>query len=180
MDEQQFRSDLSKLTATILKGEWPDPESRLGDVIAHMAKNNLLLTRKKEDFPDIRGAFLLSDEARDYLNALQTEKLTHCRLCYHKNTENQCDFHKRYIFSKNADNYRQEYVQFLNSEMGIISFVELYYTFLSIDFWNITAKILFRDLTGFDSVKELLDNYNYTSDENVDSVNVKTMDTDDD
>lgn len=180
MDEQQFCSDLSKLTAIILKDDWPHPESRLGDVIAHMAKNNLLLKRKRDEYPEIRGAFSLSNEARDYLNALQTEKLTHCRLCYHKDNKNQCDFHKRYIFTKNVNEYRNEYVQFLNSEMGIISFVELYYTFLSIDLWKITAQILFRDLTGFSSVKELLDNYNYTTDENVDSANVETMDTDDD
>ncbi|AIU41263.1 ac34 [Sucra jujuba nucleopolyhedrovirus] len=181
MDEQEFRSDLANLTATILKGEWPDPEARLGDVIAHMAKENLLLTRKKTSVPGLRGAFELSSEARDYLNALQTEKFTHCRLCYHMNSNNTCQFHKKYMFNKPSsqpDNTASsEYVDFLNSEMGIISYVELYYTYLSLDFWKLTAKFLFRDLTGFDSVKSLLEYYSYNCDDSADKTNVETMDT---
>ncbi|AKR17342.2 hypothetical protein [Urbanus proteus nucleopolyhedrovirus] len=144
-----------------------------------MSKNKLLLTRKRDEDFNIDDTIELSEESRQYLNALQTEKLYHCRLCYHKNEKNRCDFHKKYIFDKDQVKEYDAYVNFLNSEMGIISFVELYYTYLAVDFWSHTASILFKDLTSFKCIKDLLHFYNYSCDDNVDILHYTTMDFDD-
>ncbi|QHB21710.1 ac34 [Artaxa digramma nucleopolyhedrovirus] len=175
----QFRADLARLTATILDNKPPHPDARLGDVIAHMSRNKLLLKNKKDENFDIAESVVLSDEAVAYLNALQTEKLYHCRTCYHKNAKNKCAFHAKYIFDKNRNENETEYINFLNSEMGIISFVELYYTYLCIDFWNITAEFVLDDLTGFKSVESLLNYYNYSCLKDVDTPVVNLMNVDD-
>jgi hypothetical protein len=180
-----FHSDLKQLTdkilvsmppASSLSTTTPRPEPKLGDVIQHMGRNKLLLRRKKDDDFTIDEINSLSDATRDYLNALQLEKFYHCRLCYNKNEELRCDFHKKYIFNNQSSSKDNEvYIQFLNSEMGIISFVELYYSYLSVPFWKLNAQFLFRDLTGFSSIKELLTFYNYDCADDVDIVAFETM-----
>nr|WUR10778.1 hp [Calliteara abietis nucleopolyhedrovirus] len=175
-----FRDDLAQLTRTIVQNKQVASDFHLGDVLAQMCVNKRLLTRLKEDNFDIVEGFELSNEARAYLNALQGEKLKHCRHCYHKNAHRRCEFHKKYIFEKNPNEHYSEYVSFLNSEMGVISFVELYYTYLCLDFWRATAVILFRDLTGFDNVKTLLTEHGYACADDVDVPCVDAMDIDDD
>ncbi|AOL56745.1 hypothetical protein [Chrysodeixis includens nucleopolyhedrovirus] len=157
----------------------PSPPPKLGDVLQHMGRNKLLLKRKKDDDFSIEEINILSDEARDYLNALQLEKFYHCRLCYHKNAELRCDFHRKYVFDQSSDAKNSAYIEFLNSEMGVISFVELYYSYLSVPFWKLNAQFLFRDLTGFSSIKELLTFYNYECLDDVDDVSFETMDEED-
>jgi Protein of unknown function (DUF1247) len=172
-----FRADLAQLTKKILNNQPPDPDSKLGDIILYLNENKLLLTRKKDENFEIKESIDLSVETRDYLNALQTEKFNHCRLCYHKDQNLVCDFHKKYIFTKDSLQYHDEYTNFLNSEMGIISMVELYYTYMTVDFWRITGQYIFRDLTGFMSVKSLLQHYNYPYKANVDEPAIECMDT---
>ncbi|AGR56776.1 ac34 [Hemileuca sp. nucleopolyhedrovirus] len=177
-NDDNFAQDLARLTIEILNGKSVDPESKLGDIISYMGRNKLLLTRKKEEMFDIKETIELCDETRVYLNVLQTEKLKHCRLCYQKDDQYRCEFHKKYIFNKDSMQYYDEYVDFLNSDMGIISFVELYYSYMNVEFWKITGKFIFRDLTGFDSVKALLEHYNHTSKDDVDEPSIESMDTD--
>ncbi|AXS67690.1 ac34-like protein [Cryptophlebia peltastica nucleopolyhedrovirus] len=174
-----FRRDLKKLTATITKDCPVNPDSKLGDVVQYLGAHGLLLQRKKDDNFDIKVVLEVSDETRDYLNALQTEKFEHCRLCYHRNDQTRCDFHKKYIFTKNEKENYEEYIEFLNSEMGIISFIELYYTYLSLEFWKANAQILLRDLTGFSSLKELLTYYGHNVADDVDQANIQSMDVGD-
>ncbi|ACO53499.1 unknown [Euproctis pseudoconspersa nucleopolyhedrovirus] len=175
----QFREDLARLTSKILNNQSPDPNAKLGDVLAHMSKNKLLLRKKKDENFDIAESIILSDETIAYLNALQTEKLYHCRLCYHKNAVDKCSFHTKYIFDKDQNKHYAEYVDFLNSEMGIISYVELYYTYLCVDFWNVTAEFVLEDLTGFKNVESLLKYYDHPCLQDVDTPAVNLMNTDD-
>ncbi|QWO71602.1 AC34-like protein [Orgyia pseudotsugata single capsid nuclopolyhedrovirus] len=178
----QFREDLAQLTRTILDGKPPDLDSHLGDVIANMSVNKRLLKRIKDENFDIAESLELSSEAREYLNALQTEKLRHCRQCYYKSDYNRCNFHQKYILNTNNTangNSSEDYINFMNSEMGVISFIELYYTYLCLDFWKPTAIFLLRDLTGYDSIKSLLTEHGYTCADDVDSPCVYAMDVDD-
>ncbi|QYC92738.1 AC34 [Trabala vishnou gigantina nucleopolyhedrovirus] len=190
----EFRKDIKMLTDTIIANNaatttttttlTPTPtttpiiDSKLGDVLEFMGRNGLLLRRKKDENFCINETIHLSDETRIYLNTLQTEKLYHCRMCYHKNSSSQCWFHKKYIFDKNPDSDEDDYTTFLNSEMGIVSYVELYYSYLSVEFWRVAAKFLFRDLTGFDNVKSLLEYYNYECAEDADLPAIILMDCD--
>jgi hypothetical protein len=170
-----FDSDLRRLIDKIVAAHPISPESRLGDIIQEMGRKKLLLVRLKDDNFGIDESINISDTSRDYLNLLQTEKLSACRLCYHKNDDNRCEFHKKYV-DIDMPNSGDDYDKFLNSDMGVISFVELYYTYLGMDFWKPTAVFLFRDLTGFSSIKEMMIHYNYPFDENVDSVPIESMD----
>ncbi|AKC91737.1 ac34 [Lambdina fiscellaria nucleopolyhedrovirus] len=153
-------------------------EPKLGNALQNMASSKQLLKRKLIDAPEhLRKVSLLSNEARDYLNALQIEKMASCHTCYHKNANNaRCEFHKKYLFNANADDNvvhsnDDNYAQFVISEMGIISFIELYYTYLRLnDFWRPTALMLMRDLTGYSSVCSVLRNCGYETDENVDKI----------
>lgn len=163
-----FISDLAELTRTITANNGINANSRLGDAIQYLGSNGLLLRNKKDEDFNIHETIALSDTARDYLNALQTEKLFHCRLCYHKNDEARCDFHKKYIFKLDPKQHHDEYIDYLNTEMGIISFVELYYTYLNLDFWKMAGQLIFKDLTGFSSVRELLKHYSYECSDDVD------------
>lgn len=177
----EFRSDLAALTAKILMKHPLDPNSRLGDILQNMSENNMLLLKKRDEIFDIKDTNKLSEETRVYLNLLQTEKLNHCRQCYNKTDaqEVRCWFHKKYIFDKCQTKFYHEYVDFLNSEMGIISFVELYYVYLALDdVWKHNAPILLDKLTGFKSIKSLLSHYNYECEEAADTSNVECMDTD--
>ncbi|AAZ38302.1 ORF-136 [Agrotis segetum nucleopolyhedrovirus A] len=174
----EFLADVQAQITKITANHTPDPKSRLGDVLQHMGRNGLLLQRKKDEDFSINETIELSDTVRDYLNVLQTEKLSTCRLCYHNDDNVRCDFHKKYIFTKNPKTHYDEYVAFLNSEMGIISFVELYYSYMSVQFWKMASLMMMRDLTGFSSIKELLTYYNYECDEDVDVVPYETMDCD--
>lgn len=176
--KEEFCRDLAELMQTINKPA--DPASRLGDVLQSMGFNKLLYARKKDDNFDIDDVICLSEETRQYLNVLQTEKLYHCRFCYDKNDELRCSFHKKYLFNKDMTQNYDEYIAFLNSDMGVISFIELYYTYLSLEFWKANAQILLRDLTGFSTIKSLLEYYNYETSDDVDAPCVHTMDTDDD
>ncbi|ABI35704.1 hypothetical protein [Ectropis obliqua nucleopolyhedrovirus] len=176
----RFCHDLSQLTNTLMSKVSQEElsASKLGDIVLDLNEKKMLLKRKKDENFDIKESIVLSDEVRRYLNVLQIEKFQHCRLCYNKDDSQRCDFHRRYIFCKDPLTSYDEYMEFLNSEMGIISFVELYYSYLSVEFWRPTAKFLFRDLTGFDGVKDLLREYKYAADENVDRIDVQTMDMD--
>ncbi|AIZ48690.1 asb133 [Agrotis segetum nucleopolyhedrovirus B] len=174
--DKEFQADLKDHIDKITTNHAPDPKSRLGDVIQHMGRNSLLLQRKKDEDFSINLTHAISDVSRDYLNLLQTEKLSECRLCYHNDDSKRCEFHKKYIFTKDPKVYADEYVNFLNSEMGIISFVELYYSYLSVPFWRMASVTMMRDLTGFSSIKELLTYYNYECDEDVDVVPYEIMD----
>lgn len=175
-----FHSDLVQLTAKIMDKsvfQNVEYEPRLGDVLQDMGRNKLLFRRLKDNNFAINETHLLSNEARDYLNALQIEKFYTCRLCYHVNEANRCDFHKKYVplsllNKKNND----EYYNFLNTEMGSISFIETYYSFLSTQQWKFASVILLRDLTECSSIKELLNSYNYACDDGVDTVDFETMD----
>nr|QGX02398.1 maco-A 153 [Mamestra configurata nucleopolyhedrovirus A]WRQ96389.1 maco-153 [Mamestra configurata nucleopolyhedrovirus A]WRQ96558.1 maco-A 153 [Mamestra configurata nucleopolyhedrovirus A] len=172
----EFCRDLEQHTARITAKCPVDPNSRLGDVIQHMGRNKLLLKRKKDDDFSIAESIELSEAARLYLNALQTERMSSCRLCYHNDDSFRCEFHKKYIFTKNHMENNDEYVQFLNSDMGIISYVELYYVYLGISTWRIIASNRLKDLTDFSSIKELLTFYNYDCDDDADKVPDETMD----
>ncbi|QEI03484.1 hypothetical protein [Spodoptera cosmioides nucleopolyhedrovirus] len=190
--QQQFAADLQALIDRIKQKPPPPPPlptdsaaanvspppspSRLGDVIQHMGRNGLLLQRKKDDNFDINETIDISDVARDYLNLLQTEKMSTCRLCYHNDETSRCEFHKKYIFTKDPKAHYDDYVNFLNSEMGVISFIELYYTYLGVSSWKIVSLMMMRDLTGFSSIRELLTYYNYECSDDVDSVPYETMD----
>jgi hypothetical protein len=176
LNTEEFCRDLELLTTRITEKSPIDPNSHLGDVIQHMGRNKLLLKRKKDEDFAIAESIDLSETARLYLNALQTEKLATCRLCYHNDDSFRCEFHKKYIFTKNATEHSDEYVQFLNSDMGIISFVELYYVYLGVPSWKLTSLIMMRDLTDFSSIKELLTYYNYDCADDVDKLPYETMD----
>jgi hypothetical protein len=184
MEAQQFTADLQALIDRVNQQQQqqsPDagaaePPPRLGDVIQHLGRNGLLLQRKKDENFDINETIDISDVARDYLNLLQTEKMSSCRLCYHNDETLRCDFHKKYIFNKNPKEHYDDYVNFLNSEMGVISFVELYYTYLGVSSWRIVSLMMMRDLTGFSSIRELLTYYNYECSDDVDTVPYETMD----
>ncbi|ABM45835.1 unknown protein [Spodoptera frugiperda multiple nucleopolyhedrovirus] len=176
MSSQEFINDLQALIDRVSAKHKPDPNSKLGDVIQHMGRNGLLLQRKKEDDFSIDEKIEISDTARDYLNLLQTEKLSECRLCYHNDDTSRCDFHRKYIFTKDPKQYYDDYVNFLNSEMGIISFVELYYTYLAVSTYKIVSLMMMRDLTNFSSVRELLTYYNYECANDIDVVPYETMD----
>ncbi|AUV65399.1 hypothetical protein [Alphabaculovirus myunipunctae] len=173
LNADEFRRDIAEQTRRIGP---VSADSRLGDVLQHMGRNKLLLQRKRDDDFAINELHEISDETRLYLNALQTEKLASCRLCYHNDDSLRCDFHRKYIFTKDVKQYGDEYVEFLNSEMGIVSFVELYYTYLSVPFWKLTALMMMRDLTNFSSIRELLTFYNYECTDNVDEAPIETMD----
>ncbi|BAC67269.1 hypothetical protein AhnVgp018 [Adoxophyes honmai nucleopolyhedrovirus] len=175
----EFRRDLQLHTERIVADSPIDPKSRLGDIIQYLAKHNLLLQRKKDENFDIKNDLEISDETKIYLNALQTEKMYHCRQCYYKNGT-KCDFHAKYIFTNDEKNNYDEYINFLNSEMGIISFIELYYTYLGLDMWKITAQIMLKDLTGFETVTKLLRHYDYEVSDDADEPRVTPMDMDDD
>jgi len=175
----QFLMDLKNLTDSITDNKGPDAESKLGTLLQQMSRTGLLLQRKKNEDFSIES-IVLSDITKDYLNALQTEKMYKCRFCYYKNDDKRCEFHKKYIFEKDQKLNYKEYVNFLNSEMGIISFVEMYFSFLMIPFWKQTASILFKDLTGFSSIKELLLKYNCYHDrmQDIDEGVLELMDCD--
>ncbi len=177
-----FHNDLAQLTARIsasTKGVKLFYPPKLGDVIQQMGREKLLLCRLKDDDFAIKESNELSDVSRDYLNALQLEKFYSCRLCYTKNDADRCEFHKKYVHTSLISNKTNEdYVNFLNSEMGIISFVELYYTFLSVPQWKMTAVFLFRDLTGHSSIRELLNAYNHKCSLDVDHIDYETMEMD--
>ncbi|QEI03649.1 hypothetical protein [Rachiplusia nu nucleopolyhedrovirus] len=154
-----FHEDLARLTAKIKSSSMykPEYEPKLGDVLQKLGREKKLLQRMKDNNFDINEVHELSDVARDYLNALQVEKLYTCRMCYHKNHKYKCDFHKKYIdVNMVSVQHDEKYIRFLNSEMGPISFMELYYVFLSLPQWRLTAQFLMRDLTGCSSVQELL------------------------
>ncbi|AAG53770.1 unknown [Helicoverpa armigera nucleopolyhedrovirus] len=181
MDAAEFHRDLKNLTKTlneqiVARNIGVVEKPCLGTLLQYMGRNKLLLREKKDNDFAINEINELSDEARDYLNALQIEKFYTCRMCYHKNANLRCDFHKKYIFDKDMKTYPDEYVSFLNSEMGVISFVELYYSYLCVPFWNTTAKLLLRDLTGFTSLKQLFDHYNYAYANDVDEACFELMD----
>ncbi|ABY65786.1 hypothetical protein [Orgyia leucostigma nucleopolyhedrovirus] len=179
-ESRLFRQDLARHTRIILADKTLDPDAHLGDVIACMSVNKRLLRRLKDENFDIVESVELSDETRNYLNVLQTEKMQHCRLCYHKSANNRCEFHKKYLFDNNVNRDSKQYTDFMNSEMGVISFVELYYTYLCLDFWKPTAIFLMRDLTGYDNVKSLLNDHGYSCADDVDLPCVNDMDIDDD
>jgi hypothetical protein len=175
INAESFESDLRRLIDKIVVTHPISPNSHLGDIIQDMGRKKLLLVRLKDDNFGINESINISDTSRDYLNLLQTEKLSACRLCYHRNDDNRCEFHKKYV-NIDMPNSGDDYDQFLNSDMGIISFVELYYTYLGMDFWRPTAVFLFRDLTGFSSIKEMMMHYNHPFENDVDSVPVESMD----
>ncbi|ADD73747.1 ORF38 [Lymantria xylina nucleopolyhedrovirus] len=159
--ESQFRRDLAAKTAGLVETLPPaDVRPQLGDVLQMMGEKKLLLVQEKDDNFDINERHLLSDEARDYLNALQTDKLFACRACYHGRVESRCAFHAAYLVDENAGD---EYIRFLNSDMGIINRVELYYSHLSAAseeaVWRAQAADVFRKLTGFEGVRALLTHY---------------------
>jgi Protein of unknown function (DUF1247) len=172
----EFCRDLVAHTERITAACPVSADARLGDVIQHLGRNKLLLRRKKDEDFAIAEEIELADATRVYLNALQTEKLSTCRLCYHNDDSRRCDFHRKYLFTKNVKQHNDEYVQFLNTDMGIISFVELYYTYLGVPFWRLAALMMMRDLTDFSSIKELLTYYNYDCADDVDKVPYETMD----
>lgn len=174
-----FQKDLQTLINKLSCDHAVQEKSKLGNVIQHMGRAGLLLERKKNEDFSIKENIEISDVTRNYLNLLQTEKLTKCKLCYHIDDNLRCEFHKKYIFAKDPKIYYDEYIEFLNSEMGIISFIELYYTYLGVPFWKLTALMMMRDLTGFSSIKELLTYYNYECQDDVDVVPYEIMDCDD-
>ncbi|AKN80565.1 hypothetical protein [Perigonia lusca single nucleopolyhedrovirus] len=175
---EEFRRDLRQLTVQITNTNRHSSEKNtLGDVLQQMSKEGKLLLGRDDNFDDVPH---LCEETRLYLNALQTEKLYKCRKCYHKNDADRCWFHKKYIFDKDRNEQRDEYVKFLYSEMGIVSFVELYYSFLQLDMWKYVAKEVLKDLCGYENIKSLLNSYNHNADDDVDIALCESMDYDED
>nr|AIX47880.1 hypothetical protein [Lymantria dispar multiple nucleopolyhedrovirus]AJR20314.1 orf-38 protein [Lymantria dispar multiple nucleopolyhedrovirus]AMO27540.1 hypothetical protein [Lymantria dispar multiple nucleopolyhedrovirus]AMO27895.1 hypothetical protein [Lymantria dispar multiple nucleopolyhedrovirus]AMO65534.1 Orf-38 protein [Lymantria dispar multiple nucleopolyhedrovirus] len=173
----RFKRDLAAKTAS-LAGRCPPPDVRpqLGDVLQLMGEKKLLLAEEKDDNFDIAERHLLSDEARDYLNALQTDKLFECRACYHGRAESRCAFHAAYLVDERAGD---EYIEFLNGDMGIISRVELYYSHLSAAreeaVWRAQAADVFRKLTGFEGVRALLTHYDRAVPADADAAHFECM-----
>nr|ANS70920.1 hypothetical protein [Lymantria dispar multiple nucleopolyhedrovirus] len=195
-----FRRDLASLTRNITatSGSAKAPiEPQLGNILQLMGEKKLLLMEEKNENFDIREDHLLSDETRDYLNALQTEKLYRCRACYHRDVAMFCEFHARYSFVASIvengseaaasassvttanDKHYEEFIDFTNSEMGIVERVERYYALLSSAreeaVWRAQAPSVFRKLTGFDGVKALLTHYNCAVSTNADSPDFECM-----
>jgi Protein of unknown function (DUF1247) len=171
----EFKTDLSVLIKKITANKPECPDSKLGDVIQYMGQKGFLFKRLKDDEFGINETIDLCEQSRFYLNVLQTEKLFHCKMCYLENDLFRCEFHKKYIFNLDPVKNREEYIKFLNTDMGIISFIELYYSYLSTSpIW--TAQMILRDLCGFSSIKELLQYYNYECNESVDKVDFEIMD----
>lgn len=173
-----FDRDIAQLTAEISQNlpAKPEPAPRLGDVIQQMGRQKLLLARKKDENFEINEIHELSEETRLYLNALQLEKLYRCRACYEPDDSRRCWFHKKYLFDKDMKAYPDEYTAFLNSQMGIVSYVELYYAYLSIQFWSMASHILFDELTGYRSITELLKQHGHQAAPDADRPNVVAMD----
>ncbi|AGE89871.1 hypothetical protein SlsnVgp016 [Spodoptera littoralis nucleopolyhedrovirus] len=178
----EFDKDIARLTAAIGQNvdvQSASPSPKLGDVLQQLGrKRNGLLSRKKDENFDIAETIELSDATKDYLNVLQLEKLYACRACYERDDSRRCWFHKKYIFTKNMKTHYDEYVQFLNSQMGIVSYVELYYTYLAAPpFWNATAKIMLDELTGHSSIASLLKHHGHETSIDADEPAAVAMDT---
>jgi hypothetical protein len=165
----QFKKDLAQLTLEISK-DVDNMTGTLGDVIQQMGRDKQLLTKRKENEFRLFEINDLSDETRNYLNVLQIEKMFHCRSCYNIDDTERCWFHKKYLFlgpqtTNDKETLTNEYIDFLNTDMGIISFVELYYVCLMMELcWKHKAPKILYDLTGRFSINELLHTHDETND----------------
>ncbi|AAR28782.1 ORF18 [Leucania separata nucleopolyhedrovirus] len=176
----EFDEDIERLTDEI-EANLTLPhriEPRLGDVIQQLGRKKLLLAAKKDENFDIEPVHELSDSTRRYLNVLQVEKLYKCRACYGHDQTKRCWFHQKYLFTKDMKQHADEYSQFLNTQMGIVSFVELYYTYLAVPDWVLVGRFVLHDLTGCFTIAELLGHYGHEFEPDVDKCSVEIMDQD--
>ncbi|AVA31216.1 ac34 [Oxyplax ochracea nucleopolyhedrovirus] len=105
----------------------------------------------------------LNDVTVEYLNYLENEKLFQCRLCYSHADWLWCDFHRKHLNRQIQHDLTNDiYVDFLNSDMAVISFVERYYFMLSSFSHKEEATSIIKELTNYNSLADLMNEHNFT------------------
>jgi hypothetical protein len=155
------------------------PSGHLGDVLEYMGRQSELLPNLVKDDDDFRIEQRrdLSQNTIEYLNRLQYDKLFNCRLCYTHAETMWCEFHKTHAYHGSRDLTDDTYVEHLNSDMGIVAFIEEYYHYLSSCDNKLEAKRVLKTLTNFESLTDLLASHNYTA-EDADTLTYELMDFD--
>nr|BBD51189.1 hypothetical protein [Samia ricini nucleopolyhedrovirus] len=155
------------------------PAGQLGDALENMGRQSQLLADVVRDDDEFRVVQRrdLSQNTIDYLNRLQHDKLFRCRLCYSHADWLWCEFHKTHAYRGPRDMNVDAYVDHLNSDMGVVELVEEYYHCLSSCNDKRNAKRALVMLTNFESLSDLLANYNYPADD-ADTVTFELMDFD--
>ncbi|AAK85588.1 hypothetical protein [Epiphyas postvittana nucleopolyhedrovirus] len=161
--KRNYERDLGQLVKEIKKRGVTN--GHLGDVLEIMGKQSQLLTEMQKNDDEFRIVQQrdLSQNTIDYLNCLQNEKLFHCKLCYSHADWLWCEFHKTHAYRGSRDVNVDAYVEHINSDMGIVSFVEEYYHYLSSNDGKLEAKRVLKTLTNFESLNELLASHNYSA-----------------
>lgn len=157
-----YEHDIGQLTERLRKRAIP--RGHLGDALEQMGRQSELLTElvKDDDEFRIRQQRDLAHNTIEYLNHLQHDKLFCCRFCYTHVDWLWCEFHRTHAYRGPRDVADDAYVEHLNSDMGVVALVEEYYHWLSCNDAS-EAKRVLKTLTSFESLADLLGNYNYST-----------------
>lgn len=148
----------------------------LGEVLERMGAQGQLFPQLKDENFDIVDKRQLTPATVEYLNYLEIDKLFQCRWCYTTANWLWCNFHKIHAYRGSRSLNNQKYIEFLNSDMGVVSFIEEYYFYLSSCTYKHEAKHILKTLTGFENLAELMESYNFSSDKCIDVNAYELMD----
>ncbi|ABL75975.1 Mv-ORF23 peptide [Maruca vitrata nucleopolyhedrovirus] len=137
----------------------------LGEVIDTMGQQGKLLPEIIEADDDFRVNQTRNFNCKtiEYLNFLETDKLFRCRLCYTHADWLWCDFHRNHAYRGARNIECNDYVEHLNSDMGVVMLIEEYFYCLSSSNFKNDAKRVLRTLTKFESLSELMASYNFST-----------------
>nr|WRK23006.1 hypothetical protein [Bombyx mori nucleopolyhedrovirus]WRK23144.1 hypothetical protein [Bombyx mori nucleopolyhedrovirus]WRK23558.1 hypothetical protein [Bombyx mori nucleopolyhedrovirus]WRK23696.1 hypothetical protein [Bombyx mori nucleopolyhedrovirus]WRK23972.1 hypothetical protein [Bombyx mori nucleopolyhedrovirus] len=137
----------------------------LGEVIDTMGQQGKLLPEiiEADDDFKVNQTRNLSCKTVEYLNFLESDKLFRCRLCYTHADWLWCDFHRNHAYRGTRDIACNNYVEHLNSDMGVVMLVEEYFYCLSSCNFKQDAKLALQTLTKFESLSDLMASYNFST-----------------
>jgi Protein of unknown function (DUF1247) len=119
----------------------------------------------------------LCDETVEYLNFLEYDKLFNCRFCYTHIDCLWCDFHRNHVYRHARKINESSYVEFLNTDMAVIMFIEEYYFYLSSANNKSDAKQVLKFLTDFETLTDMMRTCGFNV-ESIDKNNYELMDID--
>lgn len=150
---------------------------QLGKVLKMLGEQGKLLSEIKTNNFEILDTRQLSDETVEYLNFIEFDKLFRCRFCYTHIDWFWCDFHRNHLYRHVRDIKNSSYIEFLNSDMAIIMFVEEYYFYLSSSNSKNDAKLVLKTLTNFETLTDMMQTYGFQV-EAIDKNKYELMDLD--
>jgi hypothetical protein len=149
----------------------------LGEALKLLGQHGQLFSVIKNDNFEVVNTRQLSDETVEYLNFIEYDKLYCCRFCYTHIDWLWCEFHRHHVYRQRREIENSSYVDFLNSDMAVIMFVEEYYFFLSSCHNKKDARSVLKSLINFDTLSHMMQAYGFEV-ESIDKSNYELMDLD--